>query len=83
MTATEILQKLAHEIDRIPDEYLVEVLDVLHYFRLGLESSAQPAPPARRRPSPRLAGQGARLSGDDMAPAIPPEDWGELFRGVQ
>jgi hypothetical protein len=81
MTTSEIRQKLAHEIDRIPDEHLVEVLDVLHYFRLGLESSAKP--PAHRRPSPRLAGQGARLSGDDMAPAIPPEDWGDLYRGVQ
>ena len=82
MTTTEIRRKLAQEIDSIPDERIAEVFDVLHYFRLGLESSAHPAT-RRRRPSPRLAGQGAHLQGDDMAPAIPLEDWGELYRGAQ
>jgi hypothetical protein len=32
------------------------------------------------RPSTRLAGQGARLHGDDIAPAFSPEEWGDLYR---
>ena len=83
MSATEIRQRLLGEIERIPDDRLGEVFDVLHFFRLGLESVARPASPARRLPSPRLAGQGARLRGDDMAPAIPLEDWGDLYRAAQ
>lgn len=80
MTSSEIRQRLAHEIDHIPDDRLPEVLDVLHYFRLGLESANRPEnKPTRRQPSPRLARRGARLLGDDMAPAIPLEDWGSLF----
>jgi len=75
MPATEIRQQLVREIARIPDDRLDEVFDVLHYFRLGLESSAHPPASLHHRPSPRLAGQGARLNGDDMAPAIPLEDW--------
>lgn len=80
MPATEIRQQLVREIERIPDDRLNEVFDVLHYFRLGLESSARPAAPLRHQPSPRLAGQGARLNGNDMAPAIPLEDWGDLYQ---
>ena len=84
MPATEIRQQLVNEIERIPDDRLNEVFDVLHYFRLGLESSARPTTPARQRlPSPRLAHQGARLNGDDMPPAIPQEDWGDLYQGAK
>lgn len=81
MPATEIRQQLVREIEGIPDDRLNEVFDVLHYFRLGLESSARPATPARlHQASPRLAHQGARLNGDDMAPVIPLEDWGDLYQ---
>ena len=84
MTTTEIRQQLVREIDRIPDDRLGEVFDVLHYFRLGLEFSARPVEPVRRRqPSARLARQGARLNGDDMAPAIPLEDWGSFHEGAK
>lgn len=84
MTATEIRQQLVREIAHIPDDRLDEVFDVLHYFRLGLESSVRSAAPAKRRqPSPRLARQGARLHGDDMAPAIPLEDWGSLYQDTK
>jgi len=84
MSANVSRQQLVSEIERIPDDRLDEVFDVLHYFRLGLESSARPAAPTRRRqPSPRLARQGARLNGDDMAPAIPQEDWGSLYEGAK
>ncbi len=79
MTTTEIRQRLALEMNRIPDDRLREVFDVLHYFRLGLESAAGPMTIRRRRPSPRLAWQGARIHGDDLAPAIPLGDWGNLF----
>jgi hypothetical protein len=34
--------------------------------------------PPRRKPSPRLAYQGAVLLGDDLAPAFTPEDWDML-----
>jgi hypothetical protein len=83
MTTAEIRQQLASEIDRIPDDRLGEVFDVLHYFRLGLEASSRPSGHRRHRPSSRLAGQGARLNGDLMAPAIPLDDWGDLYRGEQ
>ena len=84
MSANVSRQQLVSEIERIPDDRLDEVFDVLHYFRLGLESSARSAPPTRcRQPSPRLARQGARLNGDDMAPAIAQEDWGSLYEGVK
>jgi hypothetical protein len=39
-----------------------------------------PMPRRRRQPSPELAWRGAYLSGDDLEPAIPLEDWGELFQ---
>jgi len=84
MSASVSRQQLVSEIERIPDDRLDEVFDVLHYFRLGLESSARPATPTQhRQPSPRLARQGARLNGDDMAPAIPQEDWGGLYEGAK
>jgi hypothetical protein len=38
--------------------------------------------PQRRKPSPRLANQGATLHGDDMQPAIPVEEWGDLFAAL-
>jgi hypothetical protein len=34
----------------------------------------------RHKPSPTLAYQGAKLLGDDLAPAIALEEWGDLFR---
>lgn len=34
----------------------------------------------RHQPSPLLAGKGAKLHGDDMAPAFALEEWGDLYR---
>lgn len=48
---------------------------------LLMEDRKAPGPPHRRKPSPRLANQGASLQGDDMKPAIPLEDWGTLYSG--
>ncbi|MBK1702385.1 hypothetical protein [Thiococcus pfennigii] len=35
-------------------------------------------PGLRHRPSPRLANKGARIHGDDLAPAFSDEEWGDL-----
>lgn len=40
----------------------------------------EPARTKQRQPSPKLAWQGAKLLGDDLAPAIPLEDWGDAFQ---
>lgn len=72
--ASTLREELAQEFQRIPDERLGEVVSFLH--RLGLKDEPEERPsPKRRQPSPRLACQGARLLGDDLAPVIPPEDW--------
>ena len=34
-------EQLVDEIRQIPDDKLPEVLDVIHYFRVGVESSEQ------------------------------------------
>ena len=82
MTTTQLREQVIQEIDRIPADRLGEVYTVLHFFRVGIESSTEQESPApRRRPSPRLAHGGARLIGDDLAPAIPLEDWGKLYEG--
>ena len=39
-----------------------------------------PVPRRHRQRSPELAWRGARLSGDDIEPAIPLEDWGRIFQ---
>jgi hypothetical protein len=41
---------------------------------------AEPVAPKKHRPSPRLAFQGAVLHGDDLAPALTPSEWGELYQ---
>ena len=41
---------------------------------------ASPAKTPRHQPSPRLAGKGAKLHGDDIAPAFTLEEWGDLYR---
>jgi hypothetical protein len=33
----------------------------------------------RHRPSPRLYDKDARLHGDDIAPALSPAEWGDLY----
>jgi len=82
MTTTHLRERLIQEVDCIPADRLGEVLDFLHFFRLGIESTTRQASPSpRRQPSPRLACRGARLMGDDITPAIPLEDWGPLFQG--
>lgn len=39
------------------------------------------APLLHHKPSPKLAYQGAQLLGDDIAPAIAIEEWGDLYHG--
>lgn len=79
----DLREKLIQEIQRIPENRLLELLDVLHYFRVGLETEFHPSGNVPfRSPSPRLANQGATLQGDDMAPAINPEDWEKLIGGA-
>ncbi|WP_295384366.1 hypothetical protein [uncultured Thiodictyon sp.] len=41
---------------------------------------AELAAPKKHRPSPRLAFKGAQLHGDDLAPALTPSEWGELYQ---
>jgi len=36
--------------------------------------------PKRHAPSPRLAFRGAVLNGDDLAPALTPGEWGDLYQ---
>lgn len=50
---------------------------------LLLADRQQPLLARRRKPSPRLANQGARLQGDDMPPAIPLADWGAIYGGEE
>ncbi len=40
----------------------------------------EPARTKQRQPSAMLAWQGGLLLGDDLAPAIPLEDWGDAFQ---
>ncbi len=45
------------------------------------EADPQTEPgPVKHRPPASLAGKGARLHGDDIAPAFPLDDWGDLYR---
>jgi hypothetical protein len=43
------------------------------------DPQAQPGP-IKHRPPASLAGKGARLHGDDIAPAFSLEEWGDLYR---
>jgi hypothetical protein len=81
MTTQQLRERLLQEIEQLPSDRLAAVFDVLHFFRLGLEASPprDGAGPCRT-PSPRLRNQGAMLSGDDIAPAIPLADWGTLYQ---
>jgi hypothetical protein len=38
MTTLLIKDKLQHEIDLIPEHQLAELFNVIHYFRLGIQS---------------------------------------------
>ncbi|MDZ7724064.1 MAG: hypothetical protein U5R06_14970 [candidate division KSB1 bacterium] len=43
MRASTIREKISKEIERIPDENVHEIFDLLHYYRLGLnEESSNP-----------------------------------------
>ncbi|MEL6493177.1 MAG: hypothetical protein AAFQ95_24765 [Cyanobacteria bacterium J06621_3] len=37
-----LIQKIVQELQAIPEEKLVELYDLIHYFRLGLGQSSQP-----------------------------------------
>jgi hypothetical protein len=41
MTILSLKEKVIEELDRMPEEKLVEVYDFIRYFRLGLEASQQ------------------------------------------
>lgn len=40
MTTSELRNKLRDEIRELPDSHLPEVFDIIHFFRLGLESDS-------------------------------------------
>ena len=42
-----LIQKIVRELQAIPEEKLVEIYDLIHYFRLGL---------AQENPQPRIPG---------------------------
>lgn len=74
--ALTLREELVQEFQRIPDDRLGDVVSFLRRFRLELQPTCEERSPAKRRhPSSRLANQGARLLGDDMAPVISPEEW--------
>lgn len=60
---------------QLPKQYWGQVVEII-VLRKGTEF-----PITRHRPSPKLANQGAKLLGDDIAPAFAAEEWGELFEG--
>jgi len=39
VNAPKLRDRIADEIGRIPDSNLVEVFDLLHYFRIGIETA--------------------------------------------
>ena len=45
MTSTQLREKLREEIHSLPDSYLQEVFDFIHFFRLGVEKETPPAAP--------------------------------------
>lgn len=65
-------QGVLHGLPIVAPNQEVEVI-------LLMEDRKTSSPAHRRKPSPRLANQGASLQGDDMKPAIPIEDWGSLY----
>lgn len=65
-------QGILHGLPTVAPHQEVEVI-------LLIADRPQPLPAKRRKPSPRLANQGARLQGDDLAPAIPLADWGAIY----
>jgi hypothetical protein len=42
MSAPTVRDRLITEIQRIPDTHLEEVFNLLHFFRIGLETSQRP-----------------------------------------
>ncbi|MBF0623845.1 MAG: hypothetical protein HQL82_03455 [Magnetococcales bacterium] len=96
MIPSRLREQLSQEIEKIPDDRLGEVLTVLRSYlpppsidesRIATVTvttvpDADPKP-KRRRPSPLLANQGARLIGDDIEPVLPLEDWGTLYMDTE
>ncbi len=64
-------QGVLHGLPVVAPNQEVEVI-------LLMDDRKAPSSPQRRKPSPRLANQGASLHGDDMKPAISAEDRGPL-----
>jgi len=45
MQDTELQTQIIEEIKQIPDDKLVEIYDLIHYFRLGLNQEIQKTKP--------------------------------------
>lgn len=65
-------QGVLHGLPVVAPNQMVEII-------LLMPDLKTPPSTSRRKPSPRLANQGARLLGNDMTPAIPLQDWGDLY----
>ena len=62
MSTTLEREKLIAEVNRIPDDKLAEVYPILHYYRLGLESTQKPPPDVMQ-----YAGCWADMPADEFA----------------
>ena len=58
---------------KLPQRHPSGPARVIVLFDTDQESRTEPP---RHKPSSRLADKGARLHGDDIAPAFAPEEWG-------
>jgi hypothetical protein len=62
---------------KLPERYLPGPARVIVLFDADQESRTEPR---RHMPSSRLADKGAKLHGDDIAPAFSQDEWGELYQ---
>lgn len=60
-----LIQKIIQELQIIPEEKLVELYDLIHYFRLGL---------AQELPQPRTPGLLTGQLGDAFFEPLPEEE---------
>ncbi|MDV3352470.1 hypothetical protein SPB21_17135 [Leptothoe sp. ISB3NOV94-8A] len=60
-----LIQKIIHELQVIPEEKLVELYDLIHYFRLGL---------AKEHPQPRTPGLLTGQLDDTFFEPLPEEE---------
>ena len=70
---------------KLPDPHARGQARVIVLYEPAPAPELEPQPearptPDRRMPSPRLANRGAKLHGDDIAPAFAVEEWGDLYQ---